>query len=335
MVMRQIGWSNKNTLRVTTHSNRTFRISRENFIDKFFVTIGYSKKIKIFNEQFDSKFYIESDDQDFIAFLRNDKEVQKLIMELMSLNIKAIEQSQYSLSAVFKKGFLKKEQYKIVEYNEQIIKLLEKIKTVLKELPNVCVNKSWTIWKLTLSIMLLFAGLALIFTYKDMNKIAVSGLFWEAVKYSIPLYMVLLMPALIRSFRTSYAHLVLLLNLGALLVIPFTVYPVLVYINIHYDNDAQGNEYCMYLDYEHIAIAKDFTDFELNNLLGLNNSFEFKSCDQSNFSFTLYGNRNLWKTLHYGDRVKAIIHKGKLGYSWSSGIILMDKQPLKATSEEN
>ena len=30
-----------------------------------------------------------------------------------------------------------------------------------------------------------------------------------------------------------------------------------------------------------------------------------------------------------------MIHKGKLGYPWGSGIILMDKQPLKATSEEN
>ena len=90
----------------------------------------------------------------------------------------------------------------------------------------------------------------------------------------------------------------------------------------------------MYLDYERIAVARDFTDFELNNLLGLNNSFEFKSCDQSNFSFKLYTNRNLWETLHYGDRVKAIIHKGKLGYPWGSRIILMDKQPLKATSKK-
>lgn len=323
----QTRWPDKNTVRVISYSNRTFRISRQSSIDKFFVAIGYSKKIKTFNEQFDSEFYIESDDEDFADFLRKNSEVQKLIMELMSLNIKTIELSQHSLSAIFKKGYYKNGQYNLVEYNEQITTLLEKIRDAIKELPNIRVSKFWEIWKVTLSLLFLFSCIASMYLYKDMDKIAVSGLFWEAVKYSIPFYILLLAPALIKSFRTSYAHLVLLLNLFALLVIPFAVYTMLVYVNIHHDDDIKGKEYCMYVDFKNNRVTNDYDDYVFNYLLDLNYSVEFKSCDQNNFSFELYTDKSLWQELHYGDRVKAIIHKGKLGYPWGSGIITIPKEP--------
>ena len=299
------------TIGISSERKRFFRLSKESLVDKFFKIIGYSKELQISNTDFDSKVYIESNDESFENFLINTKELQNLIFELINLGVRAIQHNRNSLTVEYKEGINKKFNYNSDEYEKKIIKILEEIYEFLKHIPDAKYPFFLKTLHVTASVLFFLAFFLFLCMNSDSKRIATSGLFLEAVKYSGLIYLLILIPVLLKTCRKSYSHRILFITLLSALMLTLNIHYILIYVNINLDRDMLGEQHCVYVS------SKSITGKRIKNY-----NIRFKSCKKYNYSFSILTDKKSYYMINEGLKANAIIKKGRLGYPWGSNVIL-------------